>query len=127
MKIATIIVRILVGLIFAFFSIAYFLQLFPVPELKGDMKTFNEGMAASGYLMNFIKVTELLCGIALLSGRFAPLAIVIIFPITLNIFFVHLFLSSEGLPIAIFLLLANLFLAYAYRKNYVTLVAAKPL
>jgi putative oxidoreductase len=51
----------------------------------------------------------------------------VIFPISVNILFTHAMLAPEGLPTAIFVIAANLFLAYAYRKNYATLVMAKPL
>lgn len=125
MKIAVIIVRILMGLMFLFAAIAVLFKLAPQPELKGGAKLFMEGMVASVYLMPLLKITELLCGIAFVSGRFVPLATVVIFPITLNILFYHVFLAPEGLPVAIAILLGNLFLAYACRKNYATLLAAK--
>jgi putative oxidoreductase len=125
MKIAVIIVRILMGLMFLFSSIVVLFNLVPQPELKGDVKLFMEGIKATGYLLTLIKVTELVCGAAFLAGRFVPLATVVIFPITLNILFWHAFRAPEGLLIAILLMLGNLFLAYAYRKNYATLVVAK--
>jgi putative oxidoreductase len=127
MKIATIIVRTLIGLMFLFASIVVLFKLVPQPEPKGDVKLFMQGMDATHYLLKLIKVTELVCGIAFVTGRFAPLATVVIFPITLNILLFHIFTSPEGLPVAITLFLANLFLAYAYRKNYTTLVMAKPI
>jgi hypothetical protein len=125
MKIASIIVRILMGLMFAFASIAYFLKLFPVPEVTGSVKIFNEGIAASVYLMPTVKVFELLCAIAFLSGRFVPLATVVIFPIVINILLFHAFLESSGLPVASLLLIGNLFMAYYYRNNYKGLFAVK--
>jgi putative oxidoreductase len=125
MKIAVIIVRVLMGLLFLFSSVTYLFNLIPVPPMEGDMKTFSEGLAASGYLMTLIKVTELICSLALISGFFVPLALVILFPIIVNIFFVHLMLAPEGMPVAIFLLLASLFLAYAKRDHYKGLLAAK--
>ena len=125
MKIAVIIVRILVGLMFLFASITYFFNLIPVPEMTGKMKTFNEGLAASGYIVTVVKTFELLCGIAFVSGRFVPLAVVVIFPIAVNIVLVHAFLAPEGLPIAIPLFLGILFLAYAHREKYAPLFASK--
>ncbi len=125
MKIAKIIVRVLMGLLFLFSSVVVLFKLVPEPELSGNVKLFNEGMAASVYLMPLLKSIELLCAIALLSGRFVPLATVVIFPITVNILLFHSFLAPEGLPVAIFLFLGNLFLAYTSRKNYQTLVVAK--
>jgi len=118
MKVATIIIRILFGALLLFSSIAYFLQLIPPPELTGAMKTFNDGINASHYLMPLVKAIELLCGLAFVFNRFIPLATILIFPITLNILGVHIFLAPEGLPIAIFMLTANLFLAFRNKEHY---------
>lgn len=122
MKIAMIIVRTLMGLLFLFGSIVFFLNLFPPPELSGSMKTFNEGLGASGYFFTLLKGTELVCGLLLVAGRFVPLALVILSPIIVNILFVHLFLDRTGLPVAIFLVLANIFLAYYYRNAFKALL-----
>ncbi len=122
MKIAMIIVRTLMGLMFLLGSIVFFLNLFPPPELSGPMKTFNEGLAASGYFFTLLKATELVCGLLLVTGRFVPLALVILSPIIVNILFVHLFLERTGLPVAIFLVLANIFLAYYYRDAFKALL-----
>jgi putative oxidoreductase len=118
MKVAYIIVRILMGLMFLFASLAFFFKLMPMPELSGPVKTFMEGMQASIYLLPFVKVVELLCGLAFISGFFVPLAAVVIFPITLNILFYSAFLDPKGLPIGVLLLLGNLFLAFYHRKKY---------
>lgn len=118
MKIALIIVRSLLGLLFLFSSVTFLLKLITPPELTGAMKIFNDGLVASVYLMPAVKIIELMCGIAFLSGRFVPLAAVLISPIIVNIFFVHAFLAQQGLPVAIFLVLANLFVAYNYRESY---------
>lgn len=124
MKIASIIIRVLMGLMFAFASIAFFFKLVDAPEQTGSVKIFNDGIAASIYLMPTVKVFELLCAIAFLSGKFVPLATIVIFPITLNILLLHVFLQPEGLPIAILLMVGNLFLAYYYRARYKTVLAA---
>ena len=64
MKIAVIIVRVLLGLLFIFSSVVVLFDLVPQPELEGDVKVFNEALAVSIYLIPLIKVTELVCGIA---------------------------------------------------------------
>ncbi|EPR69119.1 hypothetical protein ADICYQ_1891 [Cyclobacterium qasimii M12-11B] len=103
----------------------YFLNLVPQPELTGDMKTFNEGLDASFYLMPIVKAIELACGISFITGRFVPLATVIIFPIVVNIVGVHVFLAPEGLPVAISVLAATLFLAYRNRAHYKGLLSIR--
>ncbi len=126
MKIAVIVVRILIGLMFLFASVTFFLNLTPPPEnLTGNTKTFFDGLAASGYILPVSKVFELLCALAFLSGRFVALAVVLIFPIALNILFINAIHLPGGLPIAIALFLGILFLAYANREKYQRLLEAK--
>jgi uncharacterized membrane protein YphA (DoxX/SURF4 family) len=128
MKIAVIIVRVLMGLLFLFASITFFLFYFnltPPPPMEGPVKTFSDGLAASVYFFPLLKVTELLCGLAFVSGRYVALACVVIAPVIVNILFVHIFLDRSGLPIAIALVLANIFLAYAHWDKYRPLLAAK--
>jgi putative oxidoreductase len=122
MKIAMIIVRTLVGLLFIFGAVAFFFSLVTPPPMEGAIKTFNEGLAASGYFFTLLKVTELVCGILLVSGRFVPLALVILSPIVINILMVHIFLDRTGLPVAIFLVAAFIFLGYYYRKAFAPLL-----
>ncbi len=124
MKIAAIIVRVLMGLLFIFGAVMFFLS--GAPQLPdGNMKTYFEGLAASGYFFTLLKVTELVCGIALVAGRYVPLTLVILSPIIINIFFVHAFLEHSGLPVAIALVLANGFLGYFYWNSFKQLFVAK--
>jgi putative oxidoreductase len=128
MRIATIIVRILLGALYTFSAIMVLFHLMKEPEMTGNAKTFMEGMMATGYFMTLLKITELLCGIALIAGLFAPLATAIIFPVSLNIFLYHICIGPEGapgIPVAIFVLVANLFLAYAYREKYKPMLSMK--
>ena len=125
MKIAVIIVRVLMGLLFLFASIVVLFKLVPQPEQTGNVKIFMDGVNASGYLLPLIKITELVCGIAFVAGRFVPLATVVIAPVIVNIFFFHTFVDTSGLPVAVFLVLANIFLAYAYWDKFKPLLEAK--
>lgn len=123
MKIAMVIVRTLVGLLFIMASVVVlsgFVTPPPIPD--GPLKTFNEGLAASGYFFTLLKVTELVCGLLLVSGRFVPLALVILSPIVVNILMVHLLLDRSGLLIAIVLVVALIFLAYYHRKAFAPLL-----
>ena len=113
------------GLMFLFSSMVVLFNLIPQPELKGSVKIFMDGIKASVYLLPLIKVTELLCGLAFISGHFVTLAAVLIFPIIINILLYHLFIGPEGLPVAILLFAGNLFLAYYYCNNYRSLFNTK--
>ena len=125
MKIAMIIVRTLMGLLFIFASVTFLFGLITPPPMEGPIKVFNEGLAASGYFFTLLKITELTCGILLVVGRFVPLALVVLSPIIINILMVHLFLDRAGLPVAIFLVLGSIFLAYYYRDKFEPLLRSK--
>lgn len=118
MKIVTIIVRILIGLLLLFASISFFLKLVPEPVTTGSFKAFQVGLVASVYLMPLAKTVELLCGLAYVSGRFVTLANIIILPVTINILLINYFLTPENLPVALFVFIGNLFLIYRYWNNY---------
>ncbi|WP_348797121.1 DoxX family protein [Flavobacterium adhaerens] len=124
MRIATIIIRSLVGLLLLFASISYFLQLYPQPVITGDLKTFNEGLAASKYLMPLVKSVELLCGLAFITGKFNKIANIILMPISINILLVHVFLDPQNIGAAIFLFAANIFLIYTKWDSYKNLFTA---
>lgn len=124
MKIATTVVRVLMGLLFLFASITYFFELITPPPQTGAMKAFSDGLDASVYLMPVVKTVELLCGTLFVVGRFVPLATVLIAPIIVNIVLVHAFMAPEGLPIALFVAFANAFVAYQHRESYQPLFKA---
>ena len=126
MRIAVIIVRTLIGLLFLFASLTYFFNIAaPMEGLKGETKMFFDGLAASKYIMPVSKVFELICGLLFISGRFVALAVVMIFPIALNILLINAIHLPSGLPIAIPLMLGIIFLAFAHRDKYTPLFNAK--
>ena len=119
MRIATIIVRLLMGALLIFASVSYFFDLFPQPTLSGDLATVMAGFAASKYLFPLTKAIELLAGISLLSGKYMRLFNIVLLPITVNILLIHLFLEplSELAP-ALLLFLGNVFLIYRNWDSY---------
>lgn len=127
MKIAIIVVRTLVGLMFLFSSIVYFA--FPMPPLPDGLsdnsKMFLAGLDASHYIMPVAKIFEFLCGLAFVSGRFVALAVILIFPIAVNILLINAIHMPSGLPIAIPLFLGILFLAYTEREKYAPLFSSR--
>lgn len=124
MKIVTIIIRSLIGLLLLFASVSYFLHLFPEPPLTGNMKTFNEGIKASRYLMPLVKTIELTCGLSFIIGKFNKITFLLLMPISVNIICTHLFLAPEGIPVASFLFLGNIFLIYTKWDSYKGLFTA---
>ena len=124
MKITTLIVRILIGILLLFASISYFFQLFPEPPLAGNMKIFNDGIKAPIYLMPMVKIVELLCGLSFIIGKFNRITFIILMPISINILFTHIFVAPEGIAVATFLFLGNVFLLFTKWDSYKGLFVA---
>lgn len=125
MKIAVIIIRTLLGILFLFTSVSFFLKLAPEPITTGDFKAFQVGLVASTYLIPLAKTVELLCGLAFVTGRYVTLANIVILPVTLNIVLINYFLTPETLPLALFVFFGNLFLIYSHWHNYEGVFVAK--
>lgn len=112
------IARVLLGLIMLLSGVAGLFNLIPMPpDLPERMVTFNTGLAASVYFFPLLKITEIVCGLALIIGWFVPLALVILAPIILNIFMVHAIMAPSGLPVAIILGLLMIYLSF-FAKPY---------
>jgi len=116
--------RIALGLIFFVFGLNGFLNFIPQPPHTGNAGTFIAGLAASGYFFPLLKGVEVVAGLALLSNRFVPLAVLA--PIVVNIVALHVFLVPSGLPVAAAVLAAHLALAWAYRAAFAPLLKSRP-
>lgn len=114
--------RLLLGLIYFVFGLNFFFQFIPLPPNPEAASNLLGAFFASGYMFPFIKLTEIIGGLALLSGLFMPLALVVLAPITLNILALHLFLAPAGLPMTFVIVVLHLFLGYVNRDKYAALL-----
>ena len=124
MKKATIVFRILLGILFLFASLSYFFHWVQEPKAKGALPVFQEGLQAAVYLMPLVKVLELVVGLSYVSGKYVPLANLLLLPISVNILLVNAFLSPKTLPIGIIVVLGNIFLLYRYWSHYQNVIKA---
>ena len=69
--------------------------------------------------------TQLLVGVLLLLNRFVPLALVLIMPVLVNIIAFHIFLAPSGIGPGAVLMALELYLAWAYRRAYLPMLAAR--
>ena len=101
-----------------FASVAYFFELFEAEAPTGNLLTFMNGIMASKYLLPLAKAVELIVGLSLLSGKFMKVTLLALLPISINIFLIHTVTQVSEVPVAIFVLSANLFLIYAHWDSY---------
>lgn len=121
-----IIARYLLGLLFTIFGAAGLLNLIPPPpDMSEKLMAFMNGIMAAQYFFPLLKSTEIVCGILLLSGFAPALALVVLAPISINILFVHLFLTPglENLIIPLAIIVLHAMAATKYWNIYRPLFA----
>ena len=118
MKIATVIARILLGLIFIFFGSNAFLHFLPMPPLpQGVAGLYLKAFLESGYVY-VIGGMQLLSGLLLLIGKFVPLGLTILAAMIFNIWAFHILMAPEGFPPALVVTVLELFLVWSYRERF---------
>jgi putative oxidoreductase len=126
MKIATIIARSLLGLIFVVFGLNLFLNFIPMPPLpEGPATNFMTALFVSHYLY-VVGALQVVGGALLLIGRKVPLGLTLLGPVIVNIVCFHALMAPAGLPMAIAVSSLALFLLWRYRKNFAGLVKDAP-
>ena len=122
MKITTIIARSLLGLIFVVFGSNMFLHFIPMPPRpEGPARDFMTALFVSHYLY-FVGALEVVGGLLLFTGRWAPLGLTLVGPVIVNIVSFHAFMAPAGLPIAITASALAVFLLWRHRENFAGLV-----
>lgn len=118
-SISTTVTRSLLGLIYLFFGLNFFLHYLPTPPTQpGAAGSFLGGLFQAGYFFPMVKGLEVLLGGFLLLNFLTPLSLVILAPISLNILLFHAFLAPANISIAVIIVALHVFLFWAYRKNY---------
>ena len=120
MKVAIIIVRILLGLLFVILGSNPFLHFIPMPPMSGPSGDFIGAMNATGYLLG-VGACEVIGGVLLVIGRFVPLGLTFLGPIIVNIVLYHICMDRSGLGLAAVTSILFLFLLWAYRSAFAPL------
>jgi len=125
MKIAALIVRLLLGLMFFVLGLNVILHFLHMPAMSGTSAEFMGILASTGY-MTFVGVLMTISGLLLLVGRFVPLALTILAPILVNILLFHFLIAHNGAGTGLFATVLELFLLSVYRKSFYTLFHPAP-
>ena len=116
--------RVLLGLMFTASALAGMMGKIPPPEPEAA-QAFMGALVSSG-LLYLVKMLELLCGLALLSGLFVPLSLLVLAPIIVNIAFFHASLDPSGTLIGLILLGLWFANAMNHRNQLLPLLNRKP-
>jgi hypothetical protein len=123
MKIAVVIARVLLGLIFLVFGLNNFFQFLPSQMPPGDGPVMLGLMVKHGWVA-FHGVLYLIAAVLLLVGRYVPVALTILGPILVNILLFHLTLMP-GIAPGLFATALELFLIWAYWPAFRGIFTAK--
>src|SRR3989440_12408841 len=117
-RIATAIIRILLGLMFLVFGLNGFLNFMPAPkDMPQEIMNVIGALMKAGY-MTVVSGAEVLVAVLLLTNRFVPLALALLAPIIVGIITYHVAMQPATIGPGIVVLLMELYLAWAYRGAF---------
>jgi uncharacterized membrane protein YphA (DoxX/SURF4 family) len=125
MKIASTIARYLLGLIFLVFGLNGFLHFIPMPPPKGALAAQFGGVIFASHYWVVVFGIQVIGGVLLLINRFVPLALVLLGPVIVNIFFFHALMAPEGLPLALVVVVLWVILAVRYKQYLAPIFAQR--
>jgi putative oxidoreductase len=122
MKYLPAIAGVLLGLLFAFASLAYFFNLMgdqPPPPKDSAMEHFFIALGSTGYL-TFVKVLELVGAVLVAIPVTRRLGLLILGPIVVNIIATHVLIVGGGManPMFILVIVLPLYLVWVERRAF---------
>jgi putative oxidoreductase len=118
MKIATLIARLLLGLIFVVLGLNGFLNFLNMGPLPSGLAgQFILALAQSHYFW-FVAALQVAGGVLLLVNRFVPLALVLLGPVIVNILSYHVFLNPSGAALAIVVTILWIIVFFGHRQYF---------
>jgi putative oxidoreductase len=118
MKIAALISRLLLGLVFTFFGLNGFLHFLPTPPLPPTPSGRFIAAISESHYVYLVAGVQVVGGVLLLIGRYVPLALTLLGPVIVNIFVYHLLMDPKGLPLAAVVVVLWFVLFFRYRQNF---------
>lgn len=115
MKTGTLIARMFLGGMFVISGINGFFHFIPT-------STFISTMINTGDFYYVIKFFEIALGAMIMTGFYMPIALIMLFPISMDIFMYHI--AHGTIPIAFMIMFAHIYMIYMHRDRYMHLTHA---
>ena len=125
MKIATLIARNLLGLMFVVFGLNGFLHFIPQPPPTGQLAGQYMGVMSASHYFAPVFLLQLVGGALLLANRFVPIALVLLGPVIVNILLYHILMAPAGLPPGLVTLILWGIVFYSVRAAFAGVFAAQ--
>lgn len=117
----TMVLRIFLGLILLLFGLNKFMMFMEMPAPPPEAGAFFKALADTGYMMSLVALTEIAVGLMLLLNKWSKFALIVLFPISVNIVLFHVFLDPMGGAGAFLVAILNLVLVYDKWGDYKSL------
>lgn len=117
------VVCLLFGLMFINGGLNKLFNYIPVPDdMPEAMVKLTEALMSISWLMPLVAVVEIVGGILFIIPKFRALGAVVIFPIMVGIMLIHTINEPSGFPMALVLLLINLWVIFENREKYLPMI-----
>lgn len=125
-RVAMILLRIWVGIVFIMEGFEKFESLDRFGDRHSPFLDFYRAMGETGYMLPFLGVSEILGGLLIATQRFSLFGTIITIPMALNVFMAHLMLiqSPRGIAYTLTINLVLLLFLYMDRKKIIGLFKA---
>jgi putative oxidoreductase len=123
MKIATLIARYLLGLMFLVFGLNGFFHFIHQPPPPAGLAGQYLGALSASHYMVSVFLLQLIGGVLLLANRFVPLALALLGPVIVNILLYHTLMDPPGLPPGLVALVLWLFVFSGVRSAFAGIFA----
>lgn len=117
-------IRIFFGAFLLFFGLDHFFNYIPFPEMAPEANQYFGDLLSTG-AMQLVGVVEVLAAIAFLVNRYGAFMALVLMSVSINAVLFHLSLDPEKIWGALLLLILNIIMLYAYRKQYAQLLKPK--
>ncbi|MGI4787253.1 MAG: hypothetical protein ACRYFS_00235 [Janthinobacterium lividum] len=118
MKIAALIARVLLGIMFVVFGLNGFLHFIPQPPPPAGLAGQYMGALAGSHYFVFVFALQFIAGVLFLLDRYVPLALTIIAPVIVNILLYHSLMDPKGIPPGLVTAILWLILAHSVRSAF---------
>jgi uncharacterized membrane protein YphA (DoxX/SURF4 family) len=114
----------LFGLMFINAGLNKFFNYMPAPtDLPPSMLKVMKAFMDISWLMPLVGVAEVIGGVLFIIPKYRALGAIIVFPVMIGILLTNIFNAPSGLPIALVMLVINLWALFENREKYMPMVS----
>lgn len=118
------VLSLLFGLMFINAGLNKFFNYMPVPkDMPESLVKLMTAFMQISWLMPLVGAVEVIGGVLFITNKYRALGAIIILPVMVGVILTNLLYSPSGLPIALPLLIINIWVIIENRKKYLPMVS----